>query len=585
MAKRLDKVDVVIVGTGWAGGVVSAEVAKSGKKVVALERGEYRETKDYIGTKDELRFTNRYEIMQNLSHETITSRNNLDEDAIPVRTRHEMMAGTDLGGGGVHWAGSVYRYVPHDFELYSKTVDRYGKDKIPDGMTIQDWGITYDEMEKYYDKWEKTAGISGERDPLEKELGQTRKNDWPTPPMKESPPLGLFKKAAKNLGYHPYQLASGNLSEQYENPDGETINQCMYCAFCTQYGCDFGAKSDPIVTVMATARKHDNFELRTDSYVRKVLYDGKKATGVLYVDTKTGQEFEQPADVVVLAGFTFTNNKLLLVSKIGQPYDPKTRKGTIGRNFHGQFNITFLGARGFFNKKKFNLYMGAGALGAGFSDLAGDMFDHTDLDFIGGGGVEIRQYGDQAIASNHVPKGTPRWGPEFKEKSIYYANRNLVVWYSPQIMSWWHNYIDLDPTYKDQFGDPLIRVTNKYTDQDRNIAKFGIKKCKEIMEEMGADIVDEDEVPEEFDHIYDGGHYAGGVIMGDDPKTSAVNSYLQMWDAENVFVVGGSAFPQFGGHHPTPTIGALGYRASEGIEKYLENGGSLVEARSKTKYA
>src|SRR5699024_11726536 len=122
----------------------------------------------------------------------------------------------------------------------------------------------------------------------------------------------------------------------------------------------------------------------------------------------------------------------------------------------------------------------------------------------------------------------------------------------------------LDSTYKDDFGDPLLLITCKYTDHDRNMAKFGIEKCKEIMEEMGADIVDLDEIPEEFDHIYQGGHYAGGVIMGSDPATSAVNNYLQMWDTENLFVVGGSAFPHFAGHHPTSTSVALGYRAAEG---------------------
>jgi len=573
MAKKLDKVDVVVVGTGWAGGVVSAELSKAGYQVVALERGENRNTADYTGVKDELRFTNRYQMMQNLSHETITSRNTMDEEALPVRTRQEMMAGTDLGGGGVHWAGATYRFMPYDFEIYSKTVERYGKSKIPDGMTIQDWGITYDEFEKYYDRFEKTAGLSGEQDPI----GAEHSSDYPTPPMKETPNLRLFKDAAKNLGYHPFQIPSSNLSERYENPDGQVINQCQYCSFCTRYGCDFGAKSDPVVTVIPAAKQTGNFELRTESYVRRVLHNDGKATGVMYVDTKTGEEFEQPAHVVVLSAFTFTNNRLLLLSGIGEPYDPETRKGVIGRNFNGQFNITFLGARGFFDEKKFNLYMGAGALGATFSDLAGDNFDHSDLDFIHGGGVEIRQYGHGPIASNKVPKGTPKWGKEFKDKSIFYTNRNLVVWYTPAIMPWWHNYTDLDPTYKDDFNDPLLRITNKYTDQDRSIAKFGVKKCKKVMEEMGADIVDEDEVPYEFDHIYQGGHYAGGVIMGDDPDTSAVNNYLQMWDAENLFVVGGSAFPHFANRHPTATIGALGYRAAEGIDKYLKNGGgSLV---------
>src|SRR5699024_11742312 len=126
-----------------------------------------------------------------------------------------------------------------------------------------------------------------------------------------------------------------------------------------------------------------------------------------------------------------------------------------------------------------------------------------------------------------VPNGTPGWGREFKKNSIHYANRTLQIWYTNANMPWWHNYLDLDPTYKDDFGDPLIRVTNKATDHDRNMAQFGIEKCKEIMEEMGADIVDLDEVPEEFDHIYQGGHYAGGVIMGTDPAKSAVNNYLQ----------------------------------------------------------
>lgn len=579
MATKLDKVDVVIVGVGWAGGIISAEMAKAGKKVVALERGDQKERDDYTGVKDELRFTNRYQMMQDLAHETVTSRNNLDEKALPVRTRDEMMAGTDLGGGSVHWAGATYRYWPYEFEIRKQTIDRYGKDKIPEDMNLQDWGITYEEMEEYYDQFEKMAGISGEQDPLAPE----RKHEWPNPPLKETPPIKLFKDATKNLGYHPFQLAAGNMSQQYENPDGQVLNACMYCAFCTHYGCDFGAKSDALQTVIPTAKEHDNFELRNESYVRRVLYDGGKAKGVMYMDTRTGEEFEQPADVVVLSGFAFTNNRLLMLSDIGKQYDPETKKGVIGRNFNGQYNSVFLGSRGFFEDKKFNWYMGAGALGGTLTDFAADNFDHSDLDFIGGGAIELRQYGEGAISTNNVPKDTPKWGEEFKKNSIHYAHRNLQIWYTPIVMSYWHNYLDLDPTYKDDFGDPLLRVTYKLTDQEKNIAKFGIEKCHEIMKEMGADTIDDDDVPDEFDHIFHGGHYTGGVVMGDDPDTSAVNNYLQMWDVDNLFVVGGSAFPQFGGHHPTPTICALSYRAAEGIKKYMDDGGQLASAKTKNR--
>ena len=582
MTKKFDKVDVVIVGVGWAGGIISAEMAKAGKKVVALERGKHKERSDYIGVKDELKWDNRHQIMQNLSSETITSRSNLDETALPVRTRANMQIGTDLGGGSVHWAGATYRYWPYDFEIRSKTIERYGEDKIPKDMNLQDWGITYEEMEKYYDKWEKTAGISGEQDPLAPE----RKNEWPNPPLKETAALKLFKDATTNLGLNPFQIAAGNMSKQYENPDGQTLNACMYCSFCTRHGCDFSAKADPLATVIPTALEHDNFELRTGAYVRRVLYNenDSKAKGVIYVDERTGAEFEQPADVVVLSAFSFTNNRLLMLSNIGKQYDPETREGVIGRNFNGQYNSAFKGARGFFKDKRFNLYMGAGALGAAVNDYAADNFDHSDLNFIGGGAIEIRQYGDGAIkSSNIVPKDSPRWGKKYKEDSLFYAYRSLAIWYTATVMSYWHNYLDLDPTYKDEYGDPLLRATYKLTDQEKNIAKFGIEKCHEIMEEMEADIIEDGEVPEAFNHSYTGGHYTGGVVMGDDPETSAVNNYLQMWDVDNLFVVGGSAFPQFGSHHPTPTIGALAYRAAEGIEKYLErDGGLLMKSKDKS---
>ena len=219
------------------------------------------------------------------------------------------------------------------------------------------------------------------------------------------------------------------------------------------------------------------------------------------------------------------------------------------------------------------------------SDYAADNFDHSDLDFIGGGAIELRQYGFAAISSsNNVPEGTPGWGKEYKDKSLHYAYRTLTIWYTANAMSYSHNYVDLDPNYSDEYGDPLLRVTYKFGDNERNIAQFGIERCTEIMEEMGADIVEPGSVPEEFNHSYTGGHYTGGVVMGDDPETSVVNSYLQMWDVDNLFVVGGSAFPQHGGHHPTPTIGALAYRAAEGIQMYMdEEQGQLVQANSRSR--
>ncbi|GAB4073792.1 GMC family oxidoreductase [Barrientosiimonas marina] len=585
MVKTKDKVDAVIVGAGWAGGIIAAELSKKGYQVVGLERGKKKQQEDYIGTKDELRFSRRYEMMQDLTEETITSRGSSDQTALPVRNNENALFGKDTGGAGVHWNGVNFRFLPYDFEIYSQTVDRYGKNKIPDDMTLQDWGITYDELEPYYGQYEKMAGISGEPNPI----GPKRSNDYPNPPMKDTPQIRLFKDSTEELGYHPYHIPSANVTQQYKNPDGQTINACVYCAFCETYGCDFGAKADPIVTVLPTAQKTGNYELRNQASVTKVLHDGNRATGLQYIDTSTGQEYKQPADIVVLAGFVFTNTRLLLLSDIAEPYDPENGTGIIGKNFTGHFNnITYLGARGFFDDKKFNNFAGAGALGATIDDFSGDNIDHSDLDFLHGFEIQIQTTGNRPIENNAVPSDVESWGESFKDQSLFYTNRNLYVNALAGSLPWTFNYLDLDPTYDDAYGNPLLRVTYQYTDQDRQLNRYAVKKCQDIMKKMGADTIEPDEIADDvsFNNSYTTGHFGGGVIMGDDPKTSAVNNYSQMWDMENLFVVGASSFPHFSNYNPTETVGALAYRAAEGMDQYLQgDGGMLVHGTQKTRYA
>jgi len=577
MVKKLDKVDAVIVGSGWAGGIVAAELTKAGHKVVILERGKDKKHEDFNGTKDELRYSQRYDLMQNLHKETITSRGDLSETALPVRNNVNARLGENTGGAGVHWNGWTFRWLPYDFEIYSKTVERYGKGKIPKDSTMQDWGVTYDEMEPYFDKFEKTAGISGEENPL----GPPRSDKYPNPPLKTTPAINLFQKASTELGYHPYRMPGATVSQTYQNPDGETINGCVYCAFCEEYGCNFGAKADPIGTVLATAKKTGNMELRNGANVTRVSHNGKRATGVVYVDTSTGQEYEQPADIVVLAGFVFSNTKLLLLSKIGVPYNPQTGKGIIGKNFTGHFSnlSTYIGARGFFEEKKFNLYMGTGSLGSTLDDFAGDNEDHTNLNYLHGFEIHYSQLGARPISNNQVPNGTPTWGKEFKKNSLHYTNRNLFITSQTAFLPNKYSYLDLDPTYKDALGNPLLRVTVKYLEDDINRSKAGVARCEEIMNKMGADIVDVDKVADDlqFDHKFYTDHFIGGVIMGASPANSAVNTYSQMWDMENLFVVGGSSFPHTGNYNPTGTIGAFAYRAAEGMNKYLSEGGLLTQ--------
>jgi gluconate 2-dehydrogenase alpha chain len=234
-------------------------------------------------------------------------------------------------------------------------------------------------------------------------------------------------------------------------------------------------------------------------------------------------------------------------------------------------------AFGFFDKKSFNDYMGAGALGVSIDDYNGDFFDHGDLDFLHGGLLSSSQIGNQPIGWNLAPPGTPAWGKEFKQKTIHYANRAALIFSQSAAMPHRYNYLSLDPTYKDAYGNPLLRMTINWTDNERKLHTFMTDKARGIAKQMGADHIMAFDQLSNYSIAYAvPEHSVGGTIMGEEPGASVVNSYSQSWDVENLFVVGASTFANQSGVNPTGTVGALAYRASEGIVKYSKQGGRLV---------
>ncbi|MFD2830368.1 GMC family oxidoreductase [Corticicoccus populi] len=571
MATELDRKEVVVVGMGWAGSIVAAELAKAGKNVIGLERGAERKTEDFLLAHDEYKYVIGQELMQDLSKESMTFRSNPDEEALPMRQFGAYLIGTDVGGGGVHWNGDTWRYLPYDFEIKSQTDEKYGEDKISDDYLIQDWGITYDEMEPYYEKYELTSGVSGEQNPLAPE----RNIPFPTPPMLMTPLLQRFTDACENVGLHPFRLPSSNLSEEYTNPDGQTIAACQYCGFCERFGCEWGAKASPITTTIPAAKEHDNFELRTFANVVEITKEDDEVTGVTFVDTRSHEEFFQPADVVVVTSHTTNNTKLLLHSDLGTPYDPETGEGTVGKNYTHHITPEVYG----FFDWEYNASMGAGSLGVSVDDYNGDHFDHSDLDFIHGGSITMKQLGKRPIAENAVPEGVKNWGAEFKTESLKAYNTSVAATSQCITLPHRNNYLSLDPEYTDDYGRPLLRVTYDFTDHDRAAHEFMTDRIQEIIEEMGAVSLNRGTLDEHFD-IYKplNDHILGGTIVGADPETSVLNNYCQMWDEDNVFVIGGSSLPHNGGYNPTCTVGAFAYRAAEGIEMYLDDNGPLIDA-------
>jgi gluconate 2-dehydrogenase alpha chain len=528
----------------------------------------------------------RFDLMLRPDQETLTVRNNANQAALPVRQWGSFRPGTGVGGAGVHWTGISWRFDTNYFRLRSHYTERYGANAIPDYMTITDLPLTYEELEPFYDRYEYLAGISGKAGNLKGAIQAggnpfeaPRARDYPCPPLDMPYAGAVFGEAAQSLGYHPFPIPSANVSRAYTNPIGVTMGPCTFCGYCSYFGCANYSKSSAQTTVLPVLMRKGNFEARTESEVLKIQLDrsGKRASGVIYVDS-SGQEWEQPAELVIVTAFPIHNARMLMLSGIGQIYDPRSGEGQVGRNFAYQIASS---VQVFFDNQNFNPFMGAGASGMGIDDFNNDNFDHGGLGFLGGASIRLTGPSGTPISNRAVPPGTPRWGAAWKKATAENYASNLDITVEGANYSSRQNHLDLDPTYKDRFGRPLLRMTFDFTENDMKMAAYTTDRGAQIAHAMkGARQVVPAPRTGPYSVVpYQTTHLVGGTIMGNTPKDSVLNRYLQSWDVPNVFVIGASAYPQNPGHNPTGTVGALAFWSAHAIiDQYLKNPGPLVQA-------
>jgi gluconate 2-dehydrogenase alpha chain len=587
--KTLPATDVVIVGGGWTGLLMAKELgSRTGLSIVVLERGGPPRTAEYQRDMDELDYAVRLRMMQDASRETVTLRHTVRDRALPVRQHGSFLPGSGVGGAGEHWNGTTPRGLPDCFQLLSRSLEKYGAKRLPEEHAIQDWGITYDDLEPYYTRAEQLMGISGKAGNVRGKFQDGgnifegwRSAEYPTPPTKTPYFSVLFRDAAKSLGYHPYPTPAATNSQQYTNPDGISRPACVYCGYCERFGCMIGAKAQPTNTLLPVIMKHTTVSIRTGAWVRRIVHDGGngkgQARGVSYVDDTTGEEIFQPAQLIFLASWTLNNTRLLLLSGIGEPYDPSTGRGTVGRNLTHQ---VYLPAAEAFFPKPLNRFMGSGSAGITISDFDGDVFDHSKLPFLRGGTLLATSLGYRPIANfGVVPDSVESdWGSEWKKAAIHYYDRTGSVGFLGEHLAYKANYMDLDPRYKDHLGDPLLRLTLDWRDNERRMAEFAAAKAVEIATAMGATGVTPFPGLGHYDaRRHQSTHIQGGAIMGSSPERSVVNPYLQHWQLSNLFLLGASSFPQNFSANPTLTILAQTYRGADVIvDRYLKNPGALA---------
>ena len=506
-----DPVDVVIVGAGAAGGVAAYQLADAGFKVVVLEAGPFWEPrKDW--SSDELATEN-----QAWREKRLTAGQN------PLKLAKNN-SGWGVGGGTVHFNGVALRFRESDFRMYTE-----------DGVGV-DWPITYDDLAPYYDKIEHEVAVSGPR-------------DWPWPPARPpypyparnplSGPAMLFQLGCHKLGGTAVPAPLFILSAPFEGRPA-----CTNRGFCVQ-GCMVNAKFSTLITYIPKAIKM-GAEVRPYCMVSRINTGaGGKVTGVTYTD-QDGQEHEQPARVVLLAAFAIETPRLLLMSASNQfPHGLANGSGMVGKRLMTHLSQD-VWAR---FDQEVRPYTGTPVLATTQDFYATDKANDYAR------GFTIHAHGFRPVAFGRgiaVPNQV--WGPAFQEllrDYNYYAKLTTVG----EVLPYDGNRVELsDET--DRFGLPAPKVTFSYGENEKRMAKGGIRRMKAIMEAAGGKPLFEGD---------DTAHLMGGCVMGNDPSTSVVDSYGQAHEVPNLFITGAPIFPTSTGNNPTLTVMALAARTANRI--------------------
>jgi gluconate 2-dehydrogenase alpha chain len=475
---------------------------------------------------------------------------------------HPMM--NAVGGTTLHYWAQAWRLNPWDFKVVSETTRRYGASRLPAGTTVEDWPFGYDELEPFYDRIEHEVGVSGKAGNLNGTI-QTggnkfegpRKRDYPMGPLRWTAFHERMAETAKQLGWSPFAGPASINTAAYNGRGG-----CVYHGFCNTGGCHVDAKAGPHTTTIPRALETGRLTVVTRAHVTSIDVDSEgRATGVRYV--VGSEEFVQPAKAVLIASYTYENVRLLLLSRSAAfPNGLANNKGQVGRHYFSQHQGAPVSALFPFN---IGAWYGLPAQGVAVDDFADDNFDHSGLDFIGGGNLWAMSDRRPISAANGSTFGrAPGWGSQWKRYIRENADRSHSSYIQKTTLPYETNYMDLDPQVKDPLGLPVLRVTAQYMDNERAIAAFTQDRMEEWYRAAGAIQVTRSGL---------GGamglstHAYGGTRMGDSAETNVVDRFGFAHESPNLGVLGASVMGTSGARNPTLTVQALAWRTAEHLAK------------------
>ncbi|MBI2704712.1 MAG: GMC family oxidoreductase [Actinobacteria bacterium] len=552
---------VVIVGSGPGGATFADVVTAAGWDCIILDKGRnhlidlqppYALKGDY--SNDELKFLYRHFLGPDPLLEPRTYRRSAEIDGERLYTGDVNNLPSTIGGGGVHADGKVPRFREIDFRLRSELGPI-------DGATIEDWPVTYGELEPYYSEVERVVGVAGVADgPRANPFAAWRSGPYPMPPGPDMHGAVLSAAAAERLGLHPYPAPTAANSEPY---DGRPA--CNNCGFCGYYGCPIHAKGDP-VAMLSHALHTGRCEIRPECYVTDVAVDpsGRRATGVRYLDPAGGMH-EVTAEFVVLACGAFETPRLLLQCGLGNS------SGLVGRNLMYHFQTLTVGGFPF----RLHGHRGRAVTHLHDDHIVPDADDlaaahRAGLPYFRGGIVEHGSAAGPILEAKTYLPG-PLHNDSMRRSDL--RDRLWVFTMQGEDLPQATNTIDLDPAVVDAWGRPAGRATYAPHDHEVVASAHIAKTLEAVMTEAGAQWTITTTSPPvgeltELDRKNPLGvapasrHVMGTCRMGHDPATSVVNAESRFHDIDNLLCADSSVFVTSAGYGPTLTLAALSARAA-----------------------
>jgi choline dehydrogenase-like flavoprotein len=517
-----DEVDFCIVGAGASGGVLGAKLAEAGLTVVIIDAGPHWDpTRDFVS--DEAGSRHLF-----WTDERITG----GRDPVELGSNN---SGRGVGGSTVHYSMIAMRAHPEDFRRRTLEGEISGAD-------LQDWPITFDDLEPYYEEVERDLHITG---PTFYPWGR-RRHRYPQREHELNASARVLVYGCTALGIPAAPAPVATLSAPWRDRP-----PCVYRGFCN-YGCTTNAKSSILVTYVPRAIAA-GAEVRPNCMVAQVTHDESgRATGVLYFRGSDTSELQrQRARNVAVCGYAIETPRLLFNSASSMfPNGLANSSGLVGKCF-----MVHSGHQVFARfDERINQYKAPPGLA---------LTEHFNRTMPGAGfvcGYTIEVVGPHpADFVARVTTARGLWGAELRQLMMdynYYSGIGIVGEVLPQV----DNAVRLHATEHDAYGLPVAHVTFSYHDNDRRLIAHAIEKMQEIMRAAGGSD------PWPADRT---AHLLGTCRMGSDRATSVVDANCRAHDVANLFICDGSVFPSGTAVNPSLTIEALAARTADQITSLI----------------